>query len=205
MPNSTWARIYDKSYDIIMLNMTANDIFRDSRVAHVRELKTEVTRLKEELARTREELAGLKEHFALALVAARDADKLPEGGRILIVDGWNAVIGTRRLDDEERRTRRHALTESLRRQAEADPQLFVWLLFDGNELNADVQSDGRLRVGYTGGTGAHRADRMVCDYLRMLKHLGLKPPVTIFTDDKDFAHDAKALGATIQSTKALYD
>ena len=77
--------------------MTANDIFMDSRVAHVRELKTEVSRLKEELARTREELAGLREHFALALVAARDAERLPADGRILIIDGWNAVIGTRRL------------------------------------------------------------------------------------------------------------
>lgn len=185
--------------------MTANDIFMDSRVAHVRELKTEVSRLKEELARTREELVGLREHFALALVAARDAERLPADGRILIIDGWNAVIGTRRLSDEVRRVRRHELVDRLRTRCETDPGIFVWLLFDGSEANADLQAEGRLRVGYTGGTGEHRADRMVCDYLRMLKHLGLKPSVTVATDDKDFAHDAQALGATIRSTKELYD
>ena len=53
--------------------MTAHDIFTDSRVARVRELKTELHRLNGELAQTRAELEGLRTHFALALAAARDA------------------------------------------------------------------------------------------------------------------------------------
>ena len=56
--------------------MTTNDIFRDTRVAHVRELKAEVARLKEELARVRDARESLDRHFALALAAARDAERL---------------------------------------------------------------------------------------------------------------------------------
>ena len=64
-------------------------------------------------------------------------------------------------------------------------------------------AEGRLRVGYTGGTGAHRADRMVCDYLRMRKILGLNHAVTVVTDDKDFAKEAAALGASVKGTDTL--
>jgi len=76
-------------------------------------------------------------------------------------------------------------------------------LFDGTEMHATAESDGRLRMGYTGGTGAHRADRMVCDYLRMRKILGLNHAVTVVTDDKDFAKEAAALGAAVKGTDTL--
>ena len=183
--------------------MTTNDIFRDTRVAHVRELKAEVARLKEELARTREARESLDRHFSLALAAARDAERMPPDAELLIVDGWNAVIGTRRLDDAARHARRDRLVADLRARASANPRLHVWALCDGAEMRAAAESGGRLRVGYTGGTGAHRADRMVCDYLRMRKILGLNNPVTVVTDDKDFAKEAAALGAAVKGTDTL--
>ena len=183
--------------------MTTNDIFRDTRVAHVRELKAEVARLKEELARTRAAHAGLEGHFALALAAARDAERMPPNAELLIVDGWNAVIGTRRLDDAARHARRDRLVADLRACVATDPRLRVWALFDGAEMRAEAEADGRLRVGYTGGTGAHRVDRMVCDYLRMRKILGLNHAVTVVTDDKDFAKEAAALGAAVKGTDTL--
>ena len=184
-------------------HMTANDIIRDTRVAHVRELKAEVARLKDELARAHAAHESLESHFALALTAARDADRMPSDARLLIVDGWNAVIGTRRLDADARHARRDRLVESLRARVAADPRLHVWALFDGSGMSAEAEADGRLRVGYTGGTGAHRADRMVCDYLRMRKILGLNHPVTVVTDDKDFAKEAAALGAAVKGTDTL--
>ena len=181
--------------------MTTNDIFRDTRVTHVRELKAEVARLKEELARAREARESLDHHFTLALAAARDAERMPPDAELLIVDGWNAVIGTRRLDADARHAGRDRLVETLRARVAADPRLHVWALFDGAEMNAEAE--GRLRVGYTGGAGAHRADRMVCDYLRMRKLLGLNHPVTVVTDDKDFAKEAAALGAAVKGTDTL--
>ena len=183
--------------------MTTNDIFRDTRVAHVRELKAEVARLKEELARTREARESLDRHFALALAAARDAERMPCDAELLIVDGWNAVIGTHHLDAAARHAGRDQLIERLRARVAADPRLHVWALFDGAEMRAAAEAEGRLRVGYTGGTGAHRADRMVCDYLRMRKILGLNHPVTVVTDDKDFAKEAAALGAAVKGTDTL--
>ena len=177
--------------------MTTNDIFRDTRVAHVRELKAEVARLKEELARTREARESLDRHFALALAAARDAERMPCDAELLIVDGWNAVIGTHHLDAAARHAGRDQLIERLRARVAADPR------FDGAEMRAATEAGGRLRVGYTGGTGAHRADRMVCDYLRMRKILGLNNPVTVVTDDKDFAKEAAALGAAVKGTDTL--
>ena len=183
--------------------MTANDIIRDTRVAHVRELKAEVARLKEELARAREAHESLESHFALALAAARDAERMPPDAELLIVDGWNAVIGTRRLDADARHAGRDRLIENLRARVAADPRLHVWALFDGAEMRATAEAEGRLRVGYSGGTGAHRADRMVCDYLRMRKILGLNHPVTVVTDDKDFAKEAATLGAAVKGTDTL--
>ena len=184
-------------------HMTANDIIRNTRVAHVRELKAEVARLKEELSRARGAYASLESHFALALAAARDAERVPPDAELLVVDGWNAVIGTRRLDADARHAGRDRLIENLRARVAADPRLHAWALFDGSSMSAVAEADGRLRVGYTGGTGAHRADRMVCDYLRMRKLLGLNHPVTVVTDDKDFAKEAAALGAAVKGTDTL--
>jgi hypothetical protein len=181
--------------------MTSQQIMQDSHMTRMRALKDENARLREELSRACEERDSLRHHFALALLAARDAEQLPAGGTMLIVDGWNAVIGTRRLDDAARHARRDRLIESLRAHVAADPHLHVWALFDGAEMHAEAEA--RLRVGYTGGTGAHRADRMVCDYLRMRKILGLNHPVTVVTDDKDFAKEAAALGAAVKGTDTL--
>ena len=77
-----------------MASMTANDILNGSRVAHVRELKAEVARLKEELARAHAELESLRNHFDLALAAARDLDAQAPDGSLLVVDGWNALLGS---------------------------------------------------------------------------------------------------------------
>ena len=155
--------------------MTANDIIRDTRVAHVRELKAEVARLKEELAREHGARESLESHFALALAAARDAERMPLDAELLIVDGWNAVIGTRRLDADARHAGRDRLIENLRARVAADPRLHAWAIFDGSSMHAEAESDG----------------------------LGLNHPVTVVTDDKDFAKEAAALGAAVKGTDTL--
>ena len=77
----------------------------------------------------------------------------------------------------------------------------VWIVFDGGR--ADARLDGRLRVTFTGGSGPHRADRMVCDYLRMRRVAGATYPVAVLTEDKDFRRSAASLGATVRGVREL--
>ncbi len=186
--------------------MTANDIFQDSRVVRVRELKAENARLNEELARTRAERDGLRSHFALALAAALDAARIPAGGRLAIIDGWNALLGSASiLTPEERRAdppaKRDRLCAIARSWLDAHPRDIAWIVFDG--ARADGHVDGRLRVSFTGGTGAHRADRMICDYLRMCRLSGAAHEVRVFTEDADFKRDAASLGADVRPVGEL--
>ncbi len=186
--------------------MTTNEIFMGARVAHVRELKAEVARLREELAHTRSELESLRNHFALALEAARDADTLPAGARLLVVDGWNAVLGSVSvIPPSERRGSSEELEEALYRRVRAwlaaHPSDAAWIVFDGSK--AGGRSEPRLRISYTGGSGAHRADRMVCDYLRMRRLSGASHDVIVATQDKDFRREALSLGAEVINVDAI--
>lgn len=186
--------------------MTANEIFAGQHLTHVRELKTEVAHLNEELLRTRTELETLRSHFALALAAMRDADRLPAGGRLAIIDGWNALLGSASiLTPEERHaepaTKRARLCAIVQTWLEAHPLNAAWVVFDGSR--ADGHVDGRLRVTFTGGTGPHRADHMVCDYLRMRRLSGAAHDVMVFTEDADFRREAEALGADVLNVSEL--
>ena len=78
----------------IMSAMTSQQIMQDSHMTRMRAIKDENARLREELSRACEERDSLLQHFALALLAARDAEQLPAGGTMLIVDGWNAILGS---------------------------------------------------------------------------------------------------------------
>ena len=71
--------------------MKAQDVILGARVAHVRELKSEIARLKAEVARLGAENEELRTHFSLVLLAAEDMRRLPEGGRLVVVDGWSGV------------------------------------------------------------------------------------------------------------------
>lgn len=188
--------------------MTANDILNGTRVAHVRELKSEVARLREDLARTQAELESLRSHFDLALAAARDADLLPEGGRLLVVDGWNALLGSASiLPPDARRAcaaeKECALRSRVRAWLEAHPLDRAWIVFDGGRAGGTAED--RLHVTFTGGTGPHRADRMVCDYLRMRRLAGATHAVTVLTEDRDFRRTAEGLGATVRSVRTLVE
>ena len=188
--------------------MTSNDIFNATRLAHVRELKAENEQLREELARTRAELDAVRSHFALALEAARDADRLPPEGRLLIVDGWNALLvsGSILSAEEKRQTpsgKEALLAARVQTWLAAHPLDRAWIVFDG--AHAGGRADGRLRLSFTGGRGAHRADRLVCDYLRMCRFAGARHTILVATEDKDFRRDVQALGATVVSVSTLAD
>ena len=166
--------------------MKAQDVILSSRVAHVRELKSEIERLKAENLELRNENTQLKGHFAMALLAAEDLRNLPEEGRFIIVDGWNAILGATKDAGNPK-----ALISLYKKHLEENPRDFVWIVFDGHTENSTTE--GCLRVSYTGGEGLHRADRFICDFLRMARFTGGLSKIEVKTRDKDFIKEIKRL------------
>ena len=159
--------------------MSAQDVILGARVAHLRELKAEVARLKAENTRLRDESAALACHFDLALLAAEDLRALPPGGCLVILDGWNLVLGAQK----EARTP-EGLIARTKDYLSAHPSDRAWIVFDGPRENAF--NEGRLRVSYTGGTGPQRADRFILDFLRMARWRGDLARLRVRSSDKDF-------------------
>lgn len=214
-----------KKFDILCA-MTSQEIMQDIRLTRVRALREEIVRLRSELTSVRGELDSLREHFALALLAARDAERAGSDGLMLIVDGWNAILSsTGRLGLDRGRLRfvGNAATEEPRSEAEGvsgarkgwraqlagavekwlekRPSDHAWIVFDGPR--ASGKTKGRLRISYTGGSGEHRADRLVCDYLRMRRYDGAKGHVIVVTNDKAFRAEAARLGAEVSGIEEI--
>lgn len=154
--------------------MDTQAVMMGSRVAHVRELKTELEKLKAENAALRKEKEELAAHLDLAILAAED---LREDGELEIWDGWNLILGA----PKEARDR-----DDLVAQAKATGRR-VWIVLDGPDPRTTV--DGNVRITYTGGSGAHRADKLICDFLRMARFRGDLAKVSVRTNDKDFQKD----------------
>lgn len=164
--------------------MSAQDIILGARVAHLRELKTEIERLKAENAALKNENAALSSHFAQALLAARDL----ETGVLEIWDGWNLILGAKKEAAD-----RGELIEKARARLAAEPELKIWIVFDGKDEKIPV-SEERLRVSYTGGVGAHRADRFIVDFVRMAAYQGKTGNLRVRTYDKDFRKSLSFFG-----------
>ena len=166
--------------------MKPQQIIMDSRVAHVRELKTEIARLREENTALRAENEQLSHHMDLAILAAEDLRGLSPDGQLVIVDGWNMVLGSQNMAKNP-----SELMEWAKRRLGDRPQDLIWIVFDGPRENSRVE--GRIRVSYTGGTGPHRADRFICDFLRMARFRGDVSRIEVVTRDKDFLKDVTRL------------
>ena len=162
--------------------MNAQEIIGESRVLHIRELKTENAKLRAENTKLRDENAELRSHLDLAITAARDLDSLSEGGKLVFIDGWNMILGATRIARDK-----DDLLVQARAYAADNPLDLVWIVYDGPRFSATV--DGRIRVSYTGGTGEHRADRFICDFLRMARFRGTLSRIEVRTHDKDFLRE----------------
>ena len=162
--------------------MSAQDIIMGSRVAHVRELKTALAKAAAENAALRDERDALKAHFDLALLAAMD---LKGGEPLEIWDGWNLILGAQKAAKDR---------ADLIAQAEASGKR-VWIVFDGHDENVHLLG-ANVRVSYTGGTGEHRADKFICDFVRMAAYLGLADRVSVRTNDKDFRKTVERLSGS---------
>lgn len=195
--------------------MTANDIVGDARVARVRELKTALAEAKAQLQQAESERDVLAAHFHLALAALRDFEQLGQEGRLRIIDGWNAILRDRNVSkltsEDISKLKADYLANlgivksppadvcglhSLSSASSAQP-LTCWIVFDGSEENSC--RSGPYRVTYTGGTGPHRADRLILDYVHAAKLLGLDVSrITVETADKALAKKIAAFGALVE-------
>ena len=203
--------------------MTANSVIEEARVARVRELKTALAETKERLVRVEDERDSLLAHFDLALVALHDFEQMGEGAQLQIIDGWNAILRHRNVSkltsEEISRLKADYLAslgivppsvclnpQSAFAKATADkpstsnsqPSTLNWIVFDGSEENS--YRSGAYRVTYTGGTGPHRADRLILDYVHAARILGLDTSrITVDTADKALGKKLVALGAQVFS------
>lgn len=159
--------------------MDTQGVLQLSRVRQMRELKCEISRLKADNDRLRDENAALNSHLDMAIAAAVDLAGVAAGGKFVIVDGWNMILGAGRsaLDRKD-------LLRQMRKHAAENPLDFVWIVYDGPR-RSNV-TEGRIRVSYTGGKGLHRADKLVCDFLRMARLRADLSKIEVRTKDAGF-------------------
>jgi hypothetical protein len=160
-----------------------------ARLVRVRELQTALTKAAAENLRLKTENEMLFAHFDLAILAANDLAALPPDGRLVIVDGWNMILGANKVAKD-----RAELVAQAKAHVAEHPSDFVWIVLDGPRASSSV--DGRVRVSYTGGVGAHRADKFICDFLKMARFRGDIRRVEVRTDDKDFKKEVKRIFAS---------
>lgn len=168
--------------------MDAQAVVLSARAANIRELKFEISRLKTENARLRDENAMLMAHFDMAVLAAAELEKLSEGAKLVFVDGWNMILGSPKEACDKAELLRQA-----EKHVEEHPGDMVWIVYDGPRASCTTQ--GRVRVSYTGGTGAHRADRFICDFLRMARFSGFTDRISVRTNDHDFRKQVERLSS----------
>ena len=160
-----------------------------ARLVRVRELQTALTKAAAENLRLKTENEMLFAHFDLAVLAANDLAALPPDGRLVIVDGWNMILGANKVAKD-----RAELVAQAKAHVAEHPSDFVWIVLDGPRASSSV--DGRVRISYTGGVGAHRADKFICDFLKMARFRGDIRRIEVRTDDKDFKKEVKRIFAS---------
>lgn len=168
--------------------MGSQEIMIGAKLARLREMKDEVARLKAENSALKAENAELNAHLDLAIVAAADLRGLPDGGRLVMIDGWNVANWK-----GDARSRRRGVVEKAKRHLGEHPLDIAWIVFDGP--SEDVECDGRLRVSYTGGDGTQRADKFICSFLRMARYRGDAGKVEVWTRDKPLLSQVRRIVA----------
>lgn len=171
----------------------------------VRALKEENANLKAKLSRISAAYAAIERHVALAALAARDAAALPPGGEIAIFDGWNIILGARPQRRSQNLLRdRSELLAAAESYAGSHPGSFAWIVYDGADEGAAMPAP-HVRVSYTGGEGAQRADRLIMDFLRMISLSGQDVHITLITGDHALSRAAAKLNAKVVTPDEFID
>jgi hypothetical protein len=168
--------------------MSVQSVVASSNLVRVRELRQDNARLRSENSKLRDENAMLSSHLDLAITAAVELSELKEGAKLIFIDGWNMILGSPRQAADKNDLLKQAQEHIL-----ANPDDLVWIVYDGPRFSCTTHN--RIRVSYTGGVGPHRADRFVCDFLRMARFRGDLSKIQIKTNDIDFKKDVEKICA----------
>ncbi|MBR0198335.1 MAG: hypothetical protein IJQ34_09415 [Kiritimatiellae bacterium] len=171
-----------------------------SRFAGVSAMRDENAKLKVENAKLKQELAVLNNHFDFALTAAADLHSLEEGGRFIIIDGWNILLGDdrARLRKEntefgvfwQKKSSVKGLCEVIEKFLAEHPKDYIWLVLDGQDEKTIVKD--RYRITYTGGVGPQRADKMIVSFVRMAHFRDDPNKIVVVTADKRLQIDVRS-------------
>ena len=185
--------------------MKSNDIVNEARMLHLRELKTSLAETKKRLQKVESDKDLLLAHFPLALAAIYDFRNLPDDKELRIIDGWNTILKEKNLaklskDDISRLKKEYLSRQGISIPSVENaklPPVSSWIVFDGKDANSYRSGDSRIT--YTGGTGSHRADRMILDFVNAAKILGLDiSRIIVETADKDLSKKLRDSGVRVQ-------
>lgn len=126
----------------------------------------------------------------------------------LVVDGHNVLWKVPTLfrphyeQGQPGSRARRALEAALQDLAKRHPDLTIHLWFDGGVMEDRVLAPN-LRVHFSGGVGANRADRQMLAYLAHLNASGTNEVRAVTTADGDVAATAQASGALAMTPQEL--
>ncbi|MCL1887781.1 MAG: NYN domain-containing protein [Kiritimatiellaeota bacterium] len=133
---------------------------------------------------------------------------LCEKGVFLIVDGHNILFALQGkyatnaspvVPDREKRGR---FVADVTRVALGRPTCRAWVVFDGPVRNEDSPAPN-VRVVYSGGSGEHRADKVVAETARFFRRAEPGVPVIVATNDNELRGEAQKIGALPMTASEL--
>jgi len=195
-------------------------ILRASLKEAERSLRQKTDELDRIVAELKREKTQRAERVSLALEAAlakrsggtEVSATLSDGGMgtsatLWLVDGYNTLCGLASrynrptgnpvIDSKERRR----FATDIARMFEHRPAVRVSIVFDA-PTHSEVAVSPNVRIIYSGGTGEHRADKVLVDALRFYHgEEGPQPPCVLVSDDAKLRDAASRLGATLLTAK----
>lgn len=127
---------------------------------------------------------------------------------ILLVDGHNALFGLQgrymapqgsAVPDGNKRAR---LVADIVHRLKGCPTCRAWIVFDGPEAS-DASPAPNVRVTYSGGQGANRADGVLLDNIRFFRTADPAISILLVSNDNALGTEARRLGAQTMSALEL--
>jgi rRNA-processing protein FCF1 len=124
----------------------------------------------------------------------------------VLVDGHNALHNMARFGAEvhggKPAAAREALARCFQRLVPEAKSGEIRIYFDSPQPN-DVAYNKVIRLIYSGGKGANRADHRIISYLQHVKSESSAVPCYVISNDQEIARDARTAGAVVVSLEVL--
>lgn len=124
----------------------------------------------------------------------------------VLVDGHNALHNMARFGAEvhggKPAAAREALARCFQRLVPEAKNGEIRIYFDSPQPN-DVAYSKVIRLIYSGGKGANRADHRIISYLQHVKSESSAVPCYVISNDQEIARDARTAGAVVVSLEVL--